>query len=149
VEDAAIAEVLGVPWDDLIPRHQEMLRELFDRTPPARRAKEAQFAVQILAYNGGYQGPLKRKLTRRAEQMLRDLAEQGDGVSQRELGQLLMERSKAQEAVVWLTRAVEQGDARAAFDLGCLYECHRGKVRRDLGLSQHYFELSRQMGNSS
>lgn len=148
MDDTAIAKLLQVPWEELKPRHHDMLRELFASTPPAQQAKAAQFAVQIMAYNGGYEGPLKRKLTRRAHQMLRDLAEQGDAVSQRELGQLLMEQSKAQEAIAWLTRAVEQGDARAAFDLGCLYEYHRGKVRRDLALSEHYFELSRTMGYS-
>lgn len=150
MDDAQLTEVLGVPWDELEPRHQDMARELLNDPGAPHWDKAVQFAVHLMAFQGGYDGALARKLKRRANVLLRALAEAGDAESQRELGRALMHgegiTKNAGEAVVWLIRALEQGDARAAYDLGCVYEHHRGAVRRDLDRSTEYFRLAEEMG---
>lgn len=150
---AALEGLVGVPWDNLTPHHQAMVRDTLHDPAVAHWDKLVHWVVHLLAYQGGYEGKTRRLLRRRATDLLVGLAEQGDPESQRWLGVQLMEgiagKTDPAQAVVWLERALDQGDAEAAFHLGCLFEYHRGVVRRDPERSNTYFKLAKTMGHNT
>lgn len=151
MDDETIAALLGIPWDRLLPRHKNAAREFLAAVPVGRREKEAQFLLQLWAFQsrGDYDRGMIQILTRRANTLLRDLAAAGDLESQVDLAGRLLEgegiKKDQVEAVQWLERALVHGYAPAARMLSLVYEYHRGAIRRDLEASRRYHELADQM----
>lgn len=152
MEDGTITELLGVPWDRLTEQHRQMARTLLGDPEVTDKEKAAHWAVHLLSSGSGdpYDKSLRTTLRRRANVMLRDLAERGDVESQLWLGESLLLgdgiTKDAHGARTWLERALEQGEARAAYVLGYLYEYRRGDIPRDLERSREYFRLAEEMG---
>lgn len=65
LDDAALAELLGVPWEALTEQHREMVRELVGDSDPAWRAKAVHWAVHLLTYQGRYVGACGGRCGRR------------------------------------------------------------------------------------
>mgnify|MGYP002397836563 CR=1 FL=1 len=84
-------------------------------------------------------------------QEILELAQRGNVVAQSNIGYRYITgsgvRRNPQEAVKWLTKAVEQGDIEALVNLGLIYKNADG-VSRDRAKAQNYFLTAAEQGNT-
>lgn len=73
------------------------------------------------------------------EEMLDKRAEKGDQNAQQELAWQAYQREDYETAVRWYTRAAEQGNAMAQFNLGIIYINGYGNIERNYAKARDYF----------
>lgn len=98
------------------------------------------------------QGPSRAQYEQYELDLTRELAEQGDGDAQFELG-IMYARGQSVpqdyvEAAKWLTKAAEQGHARAQFNLGDMYRQGLG-VPQDYKEAEKWYRVSAEQGHAS
>ncbi len=111
------------------------------------------FLFSSSVYGGDYQDGVdahKRKDYKEAVRLFLPLAEQGDAVSQYNLG-LMYDNGQGvpqdyKEAVKWYRLSAEQGFASAQFNLASMYATGQG-VPQDYALAHMWFNLSGSNGD--
>jgi uncharacterized protein len=73
-----------------------------------------------------------------AEKWFRRAADHGSVEAQVKLAEIAIADQKYEEAFLWFSKAAEQGDADAAFNVGSLYYVGRGVAKDEAKAAEHY-----------
>jgi hypothetical protein len=85
---------------------------------------------------------------KKAEELYRAAADRGDAVAQRNLGVLLDDEQKHEEAFRYYALAADQGFTSGEHNLGCCYKDGEG-TEVDLGKARYWFERAAAKGHET
>ena len=119
-----------------IPRDKNEARKWFIKGVESNDESELLRILESIYWEGGEGGEEKKSL------LCRRLAELGNVKAQRELIGCNLNQVDRKEAMEWLTKAAEQGDAEAQFKLGQHYQ-------RGSGEAVKWFTKAAEQGNEN